>query len=96
MGSLTFKNLSKRYGGTMALDRGSLTLRPAIYGLFGRNGAGKSTLLSVIADRLLASGGSVELDDENDTRLSRVVLWYEACRLSHVVVANRRPWASGQ
>ena len=31
-----------------------------------------------------------------DTRLSRVVLWCETCRLSHVVVANRRPWASGQ
>ena len=25
-----------------------------------------------------------------------VVLWCEACRLSHVVVANRRLWASGQ
>lgn len=65
MSSLTLKNLSKRYGGTVALDRVNLTLRPAIYGLFGRNGAGKSTLLSVIADRLLASGGSVELDGEN-------------------------------
>ena len=42
----------------------------------------------------LPSGRGAEA--AGDTRLSRVVLWCETCRLSHVVVANRRPWASGQ
>lgn len=78
MSSLVIANLSKQYGKTVALDRVNLTLRPAIYGLFGRNGAGKSTLLSVIADRLLASGGSIEIDGanvhENESAQSRIYL----------------------
>lgn len=52
---------------------------------------------------VLLEGGAESLSknlghhmNAGDTRLSRVVLWCGTCRLSHVVVANRRPWASGQ
>ncbi|KFI52787.1 ATP-binding cassette domain-containing protein [Bifidobacterium biavatii] len=69
--SLTITNLTKTYGtgantgARPALDRVSLALQPAIYGLFGRNGAGKSTLMSLIANRLLPTSGTVMLDGTN-------------------------------
>ncbi|KFI94013.1 ABC transporter [Bifidobacterium saguini DSM 23967] len=78
---LTITDLHKRYGSTVALNGVNLTLRPAIYGLFGRNGAGKSTLMGIIANRLLPGGGSIELDGasvfENETAQSRIYLLNE-------------------
>ncbi|PJM76914.1 ATP-binding cassette domain-containing protein [Bifidobacterium felsineum] len=78
---LTITDLRKRYGSTVALNGVNLTLRPAIYGLFGRNGAGKSTLMGIIANRLLPSGGSIELDGagvfENEVAQSRIYLLNE-------------------
>ncbi|KAB7787641.1 ATP-binding cassette domain-containing protein [Bifidobacterium cebidarum] len=79
--TLTITDLRKRYGSTVALNGVNLTLRPAIYGLFGRNGAGKSTLMGVIANRLLPSSGSIELDGtsvfENEAAQSRICLLNE-------------------
>lgn len=78
--SLTVTNLTKTYGKTAkpALDHVNLALQPAIYGLFGRNGAGKSTLLSLIANRLLSTGGMVMLDDadvrDNEAAQGRIYL----------------------
>ncbi|OZG64483.1 ABC transporter [Bifidobacterium hapali] len=66
--NLTITNLTKAYGSNTAvaaLDHVNLVLQPAIYGLFGRNGAGKSTLLSLIANRLLPTFGSINLDGVN-------------------------------
>lgn len=78
---LTITDLCKRYGSTVALRGVNLTLQPAIYGLFGRNGAGKSTLMGVMANRLLPSSGSIELNSasvfENEAAQSRIYLLNE-------------------
>ena len=44
---IQIKNLTKKYGSTVALDRLDLEIHPGeIIGLFGPNGAGKTTLSS--------------------------------------------------
>jgi len=46
---IAIENLTKRYGGTAAVDRLSFTVRPGgITGFLGPNGAGKSTTLRMI------------------------------------------------
>jgi ribose transport system ATP-binding protein len=48
--ALSVTNLSKRFGGALALDRVALTVRRGeVHGLLGSNGSGKSTLIKVLA-----------------------------------------------
>jgi ribose transport system ATP-binding protein len=48
--ALSIANLSKRFGGALALDRVGLTVRRGeVHGLLGSNGSGKSTLIKVLA-----------------------------------------------
>jgi len=48
--ALSIANLSKRFGGALALDRVSMTVRRGeVHGLLGSNGSGKSTLIKVLA-----------------------------------------------
>ena len=55
-------HLSKRYGGTVALDDVSFEIgKGEIVGLLGRNGAGKSTTLRILAGFLGPSSGKVEV-----------------------------------
>lgn len=66
MGVIEFRNLTKYYGATKALDGVSLCLEPnKIYGLLGRNGAGKTTLLNILTNKLFASSGDVLIDGCN-------------------------------
>jgi ribose transport system ATP-binding protein len=47
---LAFEGVTKRFGGTLAVDDVSLTLSPGqILALLGENGAGKSTLIKMLA-----------------------------------------------
>jgi ABC-2 type transport system ATP-binding protein len=60
---ISLRDLTVRYGRTVALDNLTLDLPPGkIYGLLGRNGSGKTTLLSVIAAYLRASAGTITVD----------------------------------
>ena len=54
------KNLTKKYGGNIAVDDVSFKIRGGkIYGFLGPNGAGKSTTMNIIAGSLAATSGSV-------------------------------------
>jgi branched-chain amino acid transport system ATP-binding protein len=61
--------LTRRFGGLVAVDRVSLELqRGAVHAIIGTNGAGKSTLINLLAGELAASSGSVELRGHDITR----------------------------
>ena len=59
---LETKGLTKRYGGTLALDNLSLVLpKGQIIGLLGPNGSGKTTLLKLCAGVLTADTGAITI-----------------------------------
>ena len=59
---ILLKNLTLRRGVKVVLKDASVTLNPnEKVGLIGRNGAGKSSLFSLLAGRLQADGGDVEM-----------------------------------
>jgi ABC-2 type transport system ATP-binding protein len=60
---LEARGLTKRYGGLLALDRVSFTLRRGeIVGYLGPNGSGKSTTVNIVVGLLEPSAGSIALD----------------------------------
>ena len=62
-GVLELSGISKRFGGTLALDNVSLSLRAGeIHALVGENGAGKSTVGKVIAGIYQQDGGELLVD----------------------------------
>jgi len=59
---LTARNLTKRYGRVVALDRADLDLYPGeVLGLIGDNGAGKSTLIKAISGAIQVDSGEVQV-----------------------------------
>ncbi|MBU4438173.1 MAG: ABC transporter ATP-binding protein [Acetobacterium sp.] len=82
MNGIQINNVTKTFGGTIALNQVTLNFEPhKIYGLLGRNGAGKSTLLNIITNRLFADDGEVTIDGltsiENDPAQNKVYLMSE-------------------
>jgi ABC-type sugar transport system ATPase subunit len=62
---LQLRNVSKRFGGVLALDNISLTIaRGGVHGLVGENGAGKSTLGKIIAGEYKPDAGELMLEGE--------------------------------
>ncbi|GAA3124100.1 hypothetical protein GCM10020001_051040 [Nonomuraea salmonea] len=63
MTAIRATNLSKRYGGTVAVDDLSFDVEPGrVTGFLGPNGAGKSTTMRMILGLDHPSGGSVLVD----------------------------------
>ncbi|MFI0821925.1 sugar ABC transporter ATP-binding protein [Streptomyces sp. NPDC021098] len=62
--ALQLRGVTKRYGGTTALDDVSMTVnRHEVIGLIGENGAGKSTLLKILAGVHQPDAGEIVLRD---------------------------------
>lgn len=60
--ALSVDKLTKRFGGSLALDNVSMTLRPGeVHGLAGENGAGKSTLIKLLAGIYTPDSGRIEV-----------------------------------
>ena len=60
------KNLTKRYGQNLALDRVSFTVdEGSIVGFLGPNGAGKTTTMNIITGYLSATSGAVTVFGKN-------------------------------
>jgi len=60
---IEFKNVTKNYGNTKAIDDMSLSIPEAgIYCLLGRNGAGKTTFLKMLAGHIPVSEGEILVD----------------------------------
>ena len=66
---LSLKNVSKRFGGVVAVDGVSLQVsRGEVHALIGPNGAGKTTLIGLISGTMPANGGEILFFENNLTR----------------------------
>ena len=64
MAILEIKNVSREFGGLLALDRLSVSIEKGeIFGLIGPNGAGKTTLFNLITGIYRPSSGEVLFED---------------------------------
>ncbi len=59
--SVAVHDVTRRFGGTVAVDGLTLSAGPGVVGLLGPNGAGKSTLLRMLATVLTPSSGEIRL-----------------------------------
>lgn len=63
--ALEVRSISKRFGGVIALDNVSLSVREGeVLCLLGENGAGKSTLINIISGVYQPDAGEIHLDGE--------------------------------
>ena len=70
-GLLVSRDLSKRFGGLVAVDSLDMAVRPQeILGLIGPNGSGKTTFFNVVTGIYPTSGGVVEFDGKDITDFS--------------------------
>ncbi|MDP2949171.1 MAG: ATP-binding cassette domain-containing protein, partial [Chloroflexota bacterium] len=71
MAGLQISDLSKSFGGIVALDRVSFEVRPGeITGLIGPNGAGKTTVFNCISRLYDPDHGSILFDGHDLVKMS--------------------------
>ena len=83
---ISLENLSKRYGGTQAVDSLSLEIaRGSIFGFLGANGAGKTTTMRMLCGLVRPTGGRATiagLDVWSQRQAARKKFGYVAQRFS--------------
>ena len=80
---LEFRGITKRFGGTLALDDVHLELRAGeILALLGENGAGKSTLIKILASVYTLDAGSIEFRGHDATACCVVCRFRSSTRTS--------------
>lgn len=99
--AVAVRNLTRRYGHTLALDDVTLSLeRDVIHGLLGRNGTGKTTLMSLMTGQDWPSSGEVEVcgqrPHENERVLPRICFVREDQRYIDDAVAHHAFAAAAQ
>jgi ABC-type sugar transport system ATPase subunit len=63
---ISLRNISKRFGATLAVDDVSLELSPGeVHGVIGENGAGKSTLMRVLAGFFTDYDGTIRVAEKD-------------------------------
>lgn len=68
---LSIRKVSKRFGGTQALDNVSLDINKGeVHAVVGENGAGKSTLMKIVSGVYAPDSGNVLLEDQDIVHLS--------------------------
>ena len=68
---LSLRNLGKRFGGVVAVDRVTLEVRAGeVHALIGPNGAGKTTLIHQVSGSLPADTGEIFFEARDLTRLA--------------------------
>src|SRR5688572_20654262 len=75
MGILEVKNVTKRFGGLVAVKNLSLSLGSnELYGLIGPNGAGKTTVFNLLTGVYVPTEGTIELEGKlvNQLKPSRI------------------------
>jgi branched-chain amino acid transport system ATP-binding protein len=66
MALLSVRNVTRRFGGIVAIDEVSLDVEPGqIVGLIGPNGAGKTTLFNVVTRLYRPDSGALEFEGKN-------------------------------
>ena len=64
--SLAVENLTRSFGGLIAVDGVTLDLAPnQVHGIIGPNGAGKTTFINLLSGELRPTAGRIRLDGEN-------------------------------
>ena len=77
MALLTFENVTKVYGPTVALNNVSIEIQPGkIIGLLGPNGSGKTTMIKLINGLLQANSGRVLINGQEPGPKSKAVVSY--------------------
>jgi len=70
MSLLRLENITKRFGGLVAVDNVSLEVKEGeLIAIVGPNGAGKTTLFNVVSGAFLPEEGKVFFEDRDITRL---------------------------
>lgn len=74
---LDSRNLTKRFGGLIAVDKLNLVVRSnEILGLIGPNGSGKTTFFNVVTGIYPTSEGQIIFDGKDVTNLSSQVIYH--------------------
>ncbi len=73
MPKVTLKNVSKRFGKVLAVDKLSLDVEDGeLFAIVGPNGCGKTTVLRIIAGLIEPDEGDIYIDDTRVNNLSPV------------------------